>query len=154
MQHRQNSDMSSPLSVHNPKNERNSFLPRVPVNWETHLNWMRSLVKHLHTRRPLVPLGQLCQALPARGSAKEGMGWSWWANTVKGWCSWQNEGYGAGLVLAKLSALDHLASQLQRDQQILQLCSQTRAQHPWTRHREITGLESGVSQAEGKRKQK
>lgn len=99
---------------------------------------MHSSVKHLHTRRPLVPHGQLCQALPAWGSAKEGMGW---ANTVRGCCSWQNEGSGAGLASAKLSALDHLASQLQRDQQILQLCPQTRARHPWAQHREITGLD-------------
>lgn len=128
MQHRQNSDMSCPLSAHNPRNESNSFLPRVPANWET-LNGLHSSVEHLHTHKPLVPHGQLCQALPACGSAKEGMGWSWGANTVKGCCSWQNEGSGAELDSAKLSALDHLDRQLQRDQQIL---PQTRAQYPQT----------------------
>lgn len=154
MQHRQNSDLSSPLSAHNPRNESNSFLPRVPVNWETHLNWMHSSVKHLHTQNPFVPHGQLCQALPAWGSAKEGMGWRWWANTVKAWCSWQNEGSGAELALAKLSPLDHLASQLQR---ICKSCSSALKHELSTldhSHRHITGLESGVSQAEGKRKQK
>jgi len=55
MQHKQNSDMSSSLSAHNPRNESNSFLPRVPVNWETHLNWMHRSVNHLQIRKPLVP---------------------------------------------------------------------------------------------------
>lgn len=72
-------------------------------------------------------------ALPAWGSAEEGMGWSWWANTVKGWCSWQNEGSGAELALAELSALDHLASQSQREQQILQLCPPNTSSYPQTR---------------------
>lgn len=64
MQHRQNSEMSSPLSAHNPRNESNSFLPRVPVNWETHLNWLHSSVNHLHTRKLPVPRGQLCRVPP------------------------------------------------------------------------------------------
>lgn len=132
MEHRQNSDMSSSLSAHNARNERNTFLPRVPVNWETHLNWMHRSVNHLRIHKPLVlhlhssssgrspPTTTLWGKLrfSKGGEVLEAMSRHRQGLMPLTKCSEAEQG------LAKSLVLDHPANQLQRNQQMMQLCLQ------------------------------